>query len=170
MAYFAREVLQVELHPGQKKWLDNSNKRENILVTGNRWGKSFVSAVKIIHHVLFKPRLRKFDQNKKYRIVTASITQDQANIIFNQVTAFIKQSGFLESLLNSSTKTPYPRLEFGNGAIVEARSTQNRGEYLLGNDYDLFLFDEVAFESDPEYVVENVIQMRLADSIFGPGK
>jgi len=163
MAYFAREVLQVELHPGQKKWLDNSNKRENILVTGNRWGKSFVSAVKIIHHVLFKPRLRKFDQNKKYRIVTASITQDQANIIFNQVTAFIKQSGFLESLLNSSTKTPYPRLEFGNGAIVEARSTQNRGEYLLGNDYDLFLFDEVAFESDPEYVVENVIQMRLAD-------
>jgi hypothetical protein len=54
-------------------------------------------------------------------------------------------------------------MTFGNGAVVEARSTQNRGEYLLGHDYDLFIFDEVAFESDPEYVVEEVIQMRLAD-------
>ena len=50
-----------------------------------------------------------------------------------------------------------------NGSIIEARSTQNRGEYLLGNDYDLFIFDEVAFETDPEYVVEEVVQMRLAD-------
>ena len=33
-------------------------------------------------------------------------------------------------------------MTFFNGAEVEARSTQNRGEYLLGNDYDLFVFDE----------------------------
>jgi len=133
------------------------------LVTGNRWGKSFVCAVKIIHHALYRPRRLKYDKSGRYRIVTASITQDQANIIFNQVVRFARQSKIIEPLLTSIVRTPYPKLEFGNGATVEARSTQNRGEYLLGNDYDLFIFDEVAFENDPDYVVEEVIVMRLAD-------
>ena len=105
----------------------------------------------------------KYDKSGRYRIVTASITQDQANIIFNQVVRFARESKIIEPLLTSIVRTPYPRLEFGNGATVEARSTQNRGEYLLGNDYDLFIFDEVAFETDPDYVVEEVIVMRLAD-------
>lgn len=61
------------------------------------------------------------------------------------------------------TVTPYPRIYLGNGALIEARSTQHRGEYLLGNDYDFFVFDEVAFEDEAEYVVNEVIKMRLAD-------
>ncbi len=105
----------------------------------------------------------KYDKSGRYRIVTVSITQDQASIIFNQVVRFARQSAIIEPLLTSIVRTPYPKLEFGNGATVEARSTQNRGEYLLGNDYDLFIFDEVAFETDPDYVVEEVIVMRLAD-------
>lgn len=134
-----------------------------MLATGNRWGKSFVSAVKIVHHAIYRPRKLKFDASGRYRIVTASITQEQANIVFNQAVRLVRQSPLLEPLVSSIVKTPYPRLEFGNGATIEARSTQNRGEYLLGHDYDLFIFDEVAFETDPEYVVEEVIQMRLAD-------
>ncbi|MCK4607483.1 MAG: hypothetical protein KAU35_09325 [candidate division Zixibacteria bacterium] len=35
-AYFADTVLGVRLHPGQKKWLENADSRENVLVTGNR--------------------------------------------------------------------------------------------------------------------------------------
>ncbi len=95
--------------------------------------------------------------------MTASITQDQANIIFYTALRLVRQSELLESLLNKVTMTPYPKMRFGNGATIEARTTQNRGEYLLGQDYDLFIFDEVAFETDPEYVVEEVIQMRLVD-------
>ncbi len=162
-AYFAFAALGVELHPGQRKWLENSTRPENVLVTGNRWGKSFVSAVKILHRAIYRPRPLAYDRCGRYRIVTASITQDQANIIFSQTLQLARRSPVIEPLILNVTRTPYPRLEFGNGATVEARSTQNRGEYLLGNDYDLFIFDEVAFETDPEYVVEEVIQMRLAD-------
>ncbi|MFZ5979216.1 MAG: terminase large subunit domain-containing protein [Candidatus Zixiibacteriota bacterium] len=161
--YFAAAFLGVELHPGQQKWLLNSRRRENILVTGNRWGKSFAAAVKLIHHAVYRPRLLKYDRVGRYRAVTASITQDQANIIFNQMIRLIRQAPAVEQLVASVTRSPYPRLTLINSAMVEARSTQNRGEYLLGNDYDLFVFDEVAFESDPEYVVEEVILMRLAD-------
>lgn len=151
------------MHPGQARWLENSVCGENLLVTGNRWGKSYVCAVKIIHNAIYRIRKLKYDRAGKYRVVTASITQDQANIIFNHVIRMARESPLIAPLISQITRTPYPRLSFSNGAIVEARTTQNRGEYLLGNDYDLFIFDEVAFETDPEYVVEDVIRMRLTD-------
>lgn len=69
----------------------------------------------------------------------------------------------VEGLIKKVTVTPYPRILLGNGAMIEARSTQRRGEYLLGNDYDYFIFDEVAFEEEAEYVVNEVVKMRLAD-------
>jgi hypothetical protein len=161
--YFAQKVLEVELHPGQLLWLQHSTRRENALVTGNRWGKSYACAVKLLHHAIFRPRPIEFDNCPHYRMVTASITQDQARIVFTRAVSLARQSRVLAPLISVVAATPYPRMEFFNGSIIEARSTQNRGEYLLGHDYDLFIFDEVAFESHPEYVVEEVIFMRLAD-------
>lgn len=162
-AYFAATILGVELHPGQKLWLEQSTARENLLVTGNRWGKSFVSAVKLLHSALYQIRPLRFDRSERYRAVVASITQDQANLVFRQLVRLVYQSDCLPDLVESHQQTPHPCLTFGNGASIEARTTQNRGEYLLGNDYDLVIFDEVAFETHLEYVVEEVIMMRLAD-------
>jgi hypothetical protein len=162
-AFFADRMLGVDLHPGQRIWLENSWRPENILVTGNRWGKSFVSAVKLIHHAVYRLRRSEWETCPHYRAVTASITQDQANLVFNQVVRLIRRAPVIEALIDEIVRTPFPKITFGNGATIEARTTQNRGEYLLGNDYDLFVFDEVAFETDPEYVVEEVILMRLAD-------
>ena len=153
----------MELHSGQIEWLDKAVARENVLVTGNRWGKSFASAAKLIHHAVYRLRPLKYDQAGRYRAVVASITQDQAGLIFNSCLRIMYSSELLSPLIKSVNRTPYPVITLGNGATIEARSTQNRGEYLLGNDYDLFVFDEVAFEPDPEYVVEEVIMMRLAD-------
>ena len=160
---FAEFALGVTLHAGQKEWLEKSTRRENVLVTGNRWGKSFVSAVKLIHHALYRIRPLCFDGADRYRTAVASITQDQANIVFNQAVRLARGSICIEPLIQSIDLHPHPRLTFGNGATIESRSTQNRGEYLLGNDFDLLIFDEVAFEPYPEYVVEEVIMMRLAD-------
>jgi hypothetical protein len=151
------------LHDGQIRWLNNSFRSENLLVTGNRWGKSFAQAVKIIHHALFRIRDPKYDFSGRYRIVTASITLDQAQIVLNSVLRILNSSCRIEGLIRKQTKTPYPRILLGNGAMIEARSTQRRGEYLLGNDYDFFVFDEVAFEEEAEFVVNEVVKMRLAD-------
>jgi hypothetical protein len=161
--FFASRFLDVDLHAGQADWLSGSQTRENVLVTGNRWGKTFVSAVKLVHHALYRPRKLCFDRSGRYRAAVASITQDQANLTFNTAHRLLSQSSILAPIIDNHQKTPYPRLTLGNGATIESRTTQNRGEYLLGNDFDLFIFDEVAFESDPEYVVEEVILMRLAD-------
>lgn len=36
--FFCHYFLGLEPHPYQEKWLYNSIKKENLLVTGNRWG------------------------------------------------------------------------------------------------------------------------------------
>jgi len=160
---FAREFLEIEPHPGQIKWLKNSTKPENALHTGNRWGKSLAQAIKILHRCFFKIRKPKYNNTPKYEAVNASITQNQANIVFDKVTRSIKGKKEIQLLIKDVRYTPFPHINFGNGAVFWARSTQRRGEYLLGHDYDYFNFDEVAFEPHPEYVVNQVIQMRLAD-------
>lgn len=163
ISFFAQEFLKIRLHDGQRRWLTGSVERQNLLVTGNRWGKSLVSAVKLLHHALFRPRDLRYDASGRYRLLCASITQEQAGIIFGNVQRLVAGSPLLLSLVDEITQTPYPRMRFGNGAMIEARSTQNRGEYLLGQDYDLIVFDEVAFDPAAEYVVEEVMSMRLAD-------
>jgi hypothetical protein len=160
---FAREFLEIEPHPGQEEWLKNSTCPENALHTGNRWGKSLIQAVKILHRCIFKIRDPKFEDLKKYEAVNASITLDQAKIIFENVLRLIRERPVLESFVSTVKFTPFPHIIFGNGATFWARSTQRRGEYLLGRDYDYFNFDEVAFEQHSEYVVNQVIMMRLAD-------
>jgi len=160
---FAREFLETEPHPGQIRWLKNSIKSENALHTGNRWGKSLVQAIKILHRCIFKIRKLKYNTALKYEAVNASITQDQANIVFDKATRLIKGKKGIELLIKDIKFTPFPHIIFGNGSVFWARSTQRRGEYLLGHDFDYFNFDEVAFEPHPDYVVNQVIQMRLAD-------
>ncbi|NIM99634.1 MAG: hypothetical protein GTO24_16650 [candidate division Zixibacteria bacterium] len=160
---FAREFLEIEPHPGQVKWLLNSTRPENALHTGNRWGKSLAQAIKILHRCLFRIRKSEYSQIAKYEAVNASITLDQAKIIFENVVRLVKGKPQVERLVKDVKFTPFPHVIFGNGAIFWARSTQRRGEYLLGRDYDYFNFDEVAFEPHPEYVVNQVIMMRLAD-------
>ena len=60
-ALFSREFLELDPHPGQIQWLTNSIKSQNLLVTGNRWGKSTVQAAKILHRAIFRIRDRSFD-------------------------------------------------------------------------------------------------------------
>ncbi len=161
--YFSQVVLGITPHPGQKAWLRRSTKGSNLLATGNRWGKSYVQAIKILHRAIFRIRDMANDGDGHYNIVAASITQDQANIIFNAAVRMVRMNTLLSPLLKSVVRSPYPKAIFGNDSVITARTTQNRGHYLLGNDYDFFSFDEAAFEGDPEYVINDVIMMRLTD-------
>lgn len=54
---FADLMLGVKLHKGQIEWLENANRTINILRPGNRFGKTFVEAVKHGWHGMCKPLL-----------------------------------------------------------------------------------------------------------------
>jgi hypothetical protein len=98
--FFAREFLEIEPHPGQIRWLLNSTRPENLLHTGNRWGKSTAQAIKVIHRCLFKVRNPIFDRAGKYQAVNCSITLDQARIIFNTAKGLISKSPLLQMMVN----------------------------------------------------------------------
>lgn len=160
---FARDFCGVRLHRGQQQWLRHAHAPENLLHAGNRWGKSLVQAVKFLHQCIFKIRSLRFAGVERYEAVNASITLDQANIIFGHAVALIKKNPVFGYLVDEIKYSPFPQIQFVNGATMWARSTQRRGEFLLGHDYDYFNFDEAAFEAHADYVVNEVIKMRLAD-------
>jgi len=162
-ALFCREFIEFEPHAGQELWLRGSHRLQNLLVTGNRWGKSHIQAAKLLHRAIFRVRDLEYDCAKHYNILNLSITQDQANIIFKKCLQLLQGKPLLELLTDKVTHTPFPKLTFSNGATIMARSSQNRGEYILGHDFDYINFDEVAFELHPDYVVDEILTMRLAD-------
>lgn len=161
--YFAQSILQIDPHPGQQLWLANSVTPENLLHCGNRWGKSLVQAIKIAHRLLFQIRNPEHDRENHYVIANVSITLDQARIIFNEVVRLFRRLPWCDYLIDDLIVTPFPMLRLTNGSILWARSTQRRGEYLLGHDFDFISFDEAAFEPAADYVVEEVLMMRVVD-------
>ncbi|OGC92771.1 MAG: hypothetical protein A2W25_13795 [candidate division Zixibacteria bacterium RBG_16_53_22] len=161
--HFARAFLGIEPHPGQEAWLSKSSGFENALVTGNRWGKSDVQAVKLLHRAFFQIRPLERDIRDYYRCVNVAITQDQADIIFGKMIGMIGRSTALKALVKSIRQTPFPHIALKNGSEIWARSSYNRGEYILGHDFDYINFDEAAYEPYGEWVVDGVMKMRLAD-------
>ena len=161
--YFARAFLNLNPHPGQARWLANSTGSENALVTGNRWGKSQIQAVKLLHRAVFQIRPIDRDIDRYYRCANVSITQDQASIVFAKMLDLINRSVPLTALVKNIRQTPFPHIVFKNGSEIWARSTQNRGEYILGHDFDYINFDEAAYEPFGDWVVDGVIKLRLAD-------
>lgn len=161
--FFAQEYLEFQPHEGQIAWLRGSTGFENALVTGNRWGKSDIQAVKLIHRCIHQIRPRRYDRYRRYRALNVSITIDQAQIIYGKIIGLLENSPKLKALIKSTRVTPYSTIAFRNGSELTARTSANRGEHLLGQDYDYVNFDEVAYEPQAEAVVEGVLKMRLAD-------
>lgn len=58
---FARDVLGMDLNPGQIYWLRNAWKLVNILKPANQWGKTTAEAIVHIYQAVCKPALTKFN-------------------------------------------------------------------------------------------------------------
>ena len=164
--WFWRNVLEREPHPGQQKWLINAHCDENMIVTGNQWGKSEVAAGGLIrdcaYQITWTPemRARMKAMHQYYHGINISITADQSRLVWFKAHSML-QGPKASWLVKSYKMTPFPRIEFINGAILEARSTSNNGERLLGNIYDRVNWDEAAYEKKFSYILENVLRMRM---------
>jgi hypothetical protein len=163
--FFCRFFLDLDPHPGQQAWLEKSCRKENLLVTGNRWGKSHIAAAKRIWKMTYKKGWPVYDPVKPYYSCNASITADQARIIWDKAMAMLEMAPRLNWLIDAkkTVQTPFPTLSFKNRSQLQARSTQRNGIYLLGHDYDDFNFDEAAYQANLMVLLDNVIRMRLAD-------
>ncbi len=165
---FSTQLLDVVPHPGQERWLRNSTQPQNILVTGNRWGKSEAAAIDLVYACITQygwsdeTALLMNSRHEPYGVANVSVTQDMANLVWSKARRML-QNPKVSWLVKDVRYSPYPRITFINDSFFEARATANKGEHLLGHTFALINWDEAAYEPYFEYIRDNVLVMRLVD-------
>jgi hypothetical protein len=156
---FDELVLCHSSHPDQYHWLENSNKRENVLHPGNGWGKTDVIAKKHIRYIL-----QHFLDGHKYKTLNVAITSEQSELVQERMVDFIKSSPILNHWLLDTAKIvkyPYPRLTYCNGASTEFKTTKRKGESIEGKEYGYISADEIALEMHLEFIRDKILLPRI---------
>lgn len=178
---FASDFLNVSLekngqrHDGMEQWWHEAAfASERHLSSGNRWGKSFSEAIKVLHHAFYQTRPPEHAHlTNEYRILILSLTIDMAKIIWEYAMRLALDSSlFFPFVVQSEIKTaPFPSLIIGspkttrNGfrSEIAARSSAKDARYILGRKYDFIVYDECARDPHGDKILDEVIRMRLAD-------
>lgn len=150
---FCARWLGWQPHAGQARWLTAPRRPTHVLVAGRRWGKSEVAAVQLLHRAVTTP-------GGRYGV--ASVTLDQARLVFDVVTAFCQREPLLRVLIDRVVQTPFPFIRFKTGSEVVARTAAREGIYLRGHKFDVVVVDEADYL--PESLVDSVVRMTLADT------
>ena len=165
-AFFADHLLASGPHPGQRKWLNGSTKNINVLVPGNRWGKTYVIAMKHIHHAMFKigapPGLSTVEWMKyPYHTVSTAPSFDQAGLAFKAMKLMLATEA-MKPLVKKWRATPYPAVEFWNGSVIDVRSLHDDARYVDGHAYRYLSVDEAGWIPNLKFLINSVLLMRLA--------
>jgi hypothetical protein len=160
---FAELFLPKKPHPGQAEWLRNSRQAVNVLVPGNRWGKSTVIAMKHIWKCVFKVGmgLRELAMRQPYETISIAMSHDQAEIVFAEAKRMLSAKG-LRVLVKAFRSTPFPHVIFANGSVMHCRSAHDDGKYIDGHRYYYISVDEAGWITDLRRLMSQVILLRLA--------
>lgn len=146
-------------HAGQLEYLQNSHHRENGLHPGNGWGKTSIFAKKHLYFIL-----KHFADGSKYKTLNVAITQDQAELVQDEIVRVVQNSPLLAGWLimsNGSVKFPHAKIKFCNGAQTEFKTTKKKGESIEGKEYGFITADEIALEIYLEFIREKILLPRL---------
>ena len=149
-------VLNNVSHDKQKLFLSKSIHRENGLHAGNGWGKTSVIAKKHLKFILAH-----FADGAKYKTLNASLTQDQSELVQDEVVSLVNNSPLLKGwLISSVVKFPKAKITYSNGAITEFKTTKKKGESIEGKEYGYISADDIALELYLEFIREKILLPR----------
>jgi hypothetical protein len=100
----------------------------------------------------------------KYKTLNVAITQDQAELVQDEILRLVQNSKMLSSWLipkDGSVKFPHAKIRYSNGAITEFKTTKKKGESIEGKEYGYISVDEVALELYLEFIREKILLPRL---------
>jgi len=164
-ASFADSFLWSGPHPGQRTWLNNSLFPINTLVPGNRWGKTYVIAMKHIHQNVFKRGLPAMDASRwltePYQTVSTAPSFDQAGLVYKAARQLLATEQ-MKPLVRKYRATPFPSIEFWNGSVMHVRSLHDDARYVDGHGYRYLSVDEAGWIQNLRQLVDSVLLMRLA--------
>jgi len=160
---FAKEILEAELHEEQEECLDLMAFAEMFgLTTGNRWGKGEEIAILSAWKASYKPVPVKF-KDKNLAILNTSISQDQANIVFDKFTESYLDRPKFSWIIKDIKRSPFPNITFKSGVTWWFRNASQDGKFLEGRSYFYANFDEADLQRDLKKFFEDILAPRLWD-------
>lgn len=161
--FFAREFLHFPGHNDQNKCLNGMRlKSESGITTGNRWGKGELIMIYGAWFATYKPVEPRF-KKKKLHLLNTSISQDQANIVFDKFNEHLLEIPSFSWLIKDIKRNPFPHIIFKTGVTWWFRNASNDGKYLEGRSYAYANFDEADLQRSFPTFLEDILAPRLWD-------
>lgn len=160
---FCREILELDLHDQQIEALNGLRARsESAVVCGNRWGKGDLIKIYGAWLAAYKPVPKKFS-DKKIPILNTSISQDQANIVFDKFIDTCSEKPRFKWLIKDIKRSPFPHIIFRNGVTWWFRNASQNGKFLEGRSYFWANFDEADLQDDFPKFLDDILLPRIWD-------
>ncbi len=162
IVYFHKKILQRDLHNGQAKCLKNMMLKDSFIKCGNRYGKGDIGLAYLAWIAFYKPVPKQF-KNRHIDILNTSISQDQANIIFNKFQQNLTDVDTFSWMIKDIKKSPFPNIEFKNDVTWWFRNASQNGKYLEGQSYFHINFDESDLQDNYQKFVSEILSPRVWD-------
>lgn len=164
---FAHEILEMETHEEQDICLEAMQGKEHFgLTSGNRWGKGEVVMINGAYFASYKPTAQKFKE-KAVAILNTSISQDQANIVFDKFCETLMDRPKFSWNIKDIKQSPFPQIMFRNNLTWWFRNASQDGKFLEGRSYLYANFDEADLQKDFQRFLSDILWPRLWD--YGGG-
>lgn len=145
-SYFAEQFMNLEVFDYNKVFLDCED-RFIVYRTGRQVGKSRNAAIKAVHFGYFAPLKASNLEEGECNVVIASLSKDQAYLIFRKIKNFVNKSPTLKKAVIHSNKTEMS-IEWFNGegqTNFIVRPIGDTGESLRGFTAHFAILDEAAY-------------------------
>lgn len=184
IVYFAWRFLGLTLHPGQMNFVRKASGSVNILVPGNRWGKTVTLAVRHIWHCFYKIGMSEGNKEAwtkaEYRTVALAPHSDILDTDYKVIKA-IMTSSFVVSMEGEPIKTndcalqwflvpeacrnsaPY-FIQFRDNAGIKFASTgEDKGTSVQGKKFGYGSYDEGGRSHHLEYELKSNLIPRFGE-------
>jgi len=156
--HFSEQFMGLKIFDYNKAFLDCFD-RFIVYRTGRQVGKSRNAAIKAIHFGFFAPLFAHNLDEGQANVVIASLSKDQAYLIFNKISNFIHLSPTLSRRIRRETKSEMT-IEWYDGTGVTnfiVRPIGDTGDSLRGFTVHYAILDEAAYI--PQVVYEYLISI-----------
>lgn len=158
------------IHRGQERWLRNAFADFNVLVPGNRYGKSVVGGHRHLSMAFNKhgSPYHSWEEwlEMPYETLATGYSAEQSAIVFKNVRRMANSKTF-KPFIKDIKESPYPKIILFNGSIINIRSAHDDGKYIDGFEYRYISVDEAGWiGNNLMELINGVLMMRMAGGGF----
>lgn len=173
--FFWQVFLNRRPHPGQLKFITESEATINALACSNRYGKTTLLGGEHYHACIYKtggePRFLDDDGNflydeyrkLRYNTVHTAGEWEQAAEVWDDALRLHKESPYLQAFVKSAPKSLPPHIDFVNGARWRFRTLGANGSGVDGKSFYVLSIDEAGWITNLDEMMSNVLRVRVAD-------